>query len=237
MKNKLLYIVGSSVVAGSLVISGTAFAATKHVAHGAARAEHSRKPLHAAAPALFGEVTAVNGSSLTVEGGIARGAATTTYTIDASNAKITKGFGRGAQTIGVSSIAVGDRVAVIGTISGTNIAATAISDAPARSLHAEAASASRPYVGTVIATTASGFTIESHGRSKNASSQSYAVAVAGSTQFVKNAASAALSDVSVGEMVRVTGTFDASTKTLTADKVQILVKALPSSVYGKKHPR
>ena len=72
-------------------------------------------------------VTEVNGTALSVNsipGKMRNNSSTattaTTYTVDASNAEVTKN----AATSSVSSIAVGDTVMVQGTISGTNITAT-----------------------------------------------------------------------------------------------------------------
>jgi len=50
MKNKLVYIIGSSLITGSLIFGGTAFAA-----------ESTR-------PAIFGQIAAVNGREITVTG-------------------------------------------------------------------------------------------------------------------------------------------------------------------------
>jgi len=70
--------------------------------------------------AIFGKVTAVNGNTLTVTD--SRGK--TTYTVDATNATITK---NGATAI-ISDVAVGDTIMVQGTINDTNVTATAIRD-------------------------------------------------------------------------------------------------------------
>ena len=85
-------------------------------------------------PAIVGVVSAVNGNTLTVSGkaGFSFGPnktapatpATTTYSVDATNAKVTKA--NVAST--VSAIAVSDTVMVQGTITGTNIVATIIRD-------------------------------------------------------------------------------------------------------------
>ena len=79
-----------------------------------------------ARPVVIGTVSAVNGSTLTVSGheGFATGTAATTYTVDAANAKVTKD----RATSSVANIAVGDTVAVSGTLSGTNVTATDIRD-------------------------------------------------------------------------------------------------------------
>ena len=82
-------------------------------------------------PGIMGQVTAVNGSTITVQSrGMGRGndegtnAAATTYTVNASGATIDK---NGAAST-LSAIAIGDNVMVVGTISGTTVTATTIRD-------------------------------------------------------------------------------------------------------------
>ena len=74
-------------------------------------------------PVVFGTVEAVNGSYVTISS-VLRGA-TTTYTIDASAAKIIKS---GSATTTISDIVVGDKILVKGNISGTNVSAETITD-------------------------------------------------------------------------------------------------------------
>ena len=97
MKNKLVYILGGSLVAGSLVFGGTALAA-----------ERTR-------PAMFGSVVAVDGSRVTVSGKSGKERTTTTYTVDTSDATITAGLGIGAVALSPESVVVGDKVAVLAT--------------------------------------------------------------------------------------------------------------------------
>ncbi|MFA6257563.1 MAG: hypothetical protein WC671_00950, partial [Candidatus Paceibacterota bacterium] len=75
---------------------------------------------------LYGTVTAVNGNTITmtVKRGSDANAVTTTYTVDATNAKITKNNIAGT----ISSILVGDKIIVKGTLTGTNLVATKIRD-------------------------------------------------------------------------------------------------------------
>jgi hypothetical protein len=76
---------------------------------------------------VFGTVTAINGNIITINGRQGFGptaTATTTYTVDATNAVIKKNNA----TTTVGNIAVGDMVVVQGTVSGTNVTATAIFD-------------------------------------------------------------------------------------------------------------
>jgi hypothetical protein len=79
-------------------------------------------------PAAFGVVAGVSGTTILLDSKLPK-TATTTYTVDASNATIIKGIGKNATTtIAVSDIAVGDRLVVRGTVSGTTITATKIRD-------------------------------------------------------------------------------------------------------------
>ncbi len=73
---------------------------------------------------VMGTVSAVNGTSLTVTN-----KAGTAYTVDASNAKVSKSVsGSAPTTITVSNIAIGDTVSVRGKLSGTSVVATQIFD-------------------------------------------------------------------------------------------------------------
>lgn len=71
-------------------------------------------------PAAVGTVTAVNGSTLTVSAVNPKDSTTTVYTVDASNAKVTKDHAASTPT----AIAVGDQVMIVGTTNGTTITAT-----------------------------------------------------------------------------------------------------------------
>jgi hypothetical protein len=75
---------------------------------------------------VFGTVTAVDGDTITVLGRQGTTTASTTYSVDASNAKVIKGSA--TTTASVSDISVGDRVIVQGTVTGASIAATTIID-------------------------------------------------------------------------------------------------------------
>jgi hypothetical protein len=77
-------------------------------------------------PAAFGTVSAVSGNIITLTSKMKN--ATTTYSVDATNAIITKGIGKSTTTITASGITVGDRLVVQGTVSGTSITATSIRD-------------------------------------------------------------------------------------------------------------
>lgn len=88
-------------------------------------------------PGVFGTVSAINGTTLTVDGHSASTTATTTYSVDASSAKIFKGSATTTATI--SNIAVGDKVVVEGTVTGTSVVAKVIIDgAQLRMMNGEA---------------------------------------------------------------------------------------------------
>jgi len=91
-------------------------------------------------PTAMGKVTAVSGSTITLSGfamPTTKGAkpASTTYTVDVSNATITKVTAPAAKgdkptsaTISASQVAVGDFLSVDGTANGTSITATTVTD-------------------------------------------------------------------------------------------------------------
>lgn len=76
-------------------------------------------------PLVVGTVATINGTTLTVtEKAKSNGVTAVTYTVDASNATVTKN----GKVSTVSNIAVGDMVMIQGTLTGTNIKATIIRD-------------------------------------------------------------------------------------------------------------
>jgi hypothetical protein len=117
MKNKIAVLVASSALFGSLLFSGVAFAQTAQSGHAWGGQGH--------APGVFGTVTAISGNSLTVSSkGFGANATATTYTVDATSATVTK---NGAAS-SLGNVAVGDMVSIQGTVSGTNVTATALRD-------------------------------------------------------------------------------------------------------------
>ena len=76
---------------------------------------------------VFGTVEAIDGTTITVDGRQGTSTATTTYSVDASNAKVIKGTA--TTTASISDISVGDRVVVQGTVnSDDTVIATTIID-------------------------------------------------------------------------------------------------------------
>jgi hypothetical protein len=93
---------------------------------GQMRGNFGGKPGTKMTPAVFGTVSAISGDSITLTGRAGFGTSTpsVTYTVDATNAKVTKANA----TSSVSSIAVGDTLVVQGTVTGTSVVATNIRD-------------------------------------------------------------------------------------------------------------
>ncbi len=79
--------------------------------------------LGAERPVVVGSVSAVNGNTLTVAS-----RNNTSFTVDATNATAVKWANNATSTIAISSITVGDNVAIVGTVSSTTVTATKIID-------------------------------------------------------------------------------------------------------------
>ena len=188
-------------------------------------------------PTVIGKVTAVSGTTVTVQ---SKGA--TVYTVDATNAKITKGFGKNVQTLTVANIAVGDTVVVLGTVSGSSVTATSIVDGAGfpmgkGPMRGGLNKGSRGVMGSVTALNGSSFTVQSRGMGKNAQPITYIVNTISTTTFAKDSKTASLSDVVVGGNVMVVGTVDATAKTISATKVSVMthiVVRLPMGRGGKR---
>lgn len=73
---------------------------------------------------VAGIVSAISGNTISVIGRMGTSTATTTYAVDATNAK----FYKDKATTTIASIVVGDKVLVEGTVNGTSVTATAIYD-------------------------------------------------------------------------------------------------------------
>ena len=113
------------IVSSVLLMSGVASAQTAVTPNSPEGAGHGMRAAGQAGQrlAVSGTVASVSGNTITVTGRDKN-----TYSVDASNAKITKGFGANSQTLAIGDVKQGDEVAVMGTVSGTNVAATAIMD-------------------------------------------------------------------------------------------------------------
>lgn len=131
------FIVGTAALGAFLIVTSIASAATMGVGIGVSAQANvgGRGGMHGGMmPGVFGTVSAINGTTITITSkgfaGYGHPSSTTamptptTYTVDASNATVVKD---GASST-ISSVAVGDTIVVRGTVSGTNVTATSIFD-------------------------------------------------------------------------------------------------------------
>lgn len=206
----------STLAAGILLVGGTAFAqTTSSIGHG--WGHMGNRP-----PGVFGSVTAVSGGTLTVTSkGVGQDAQTTTYTVDATNATVTKN----GQSSAVSAIAVGDTIMAQGTVSGTTVTATTIHDgAPQnfgrhgkKSQGTDATTASalpqgngQPVIGgTVAAISGNSVTVT------NKSNVTYVVDVSSAT-VTKDNASSSVSNIAIGDTVIIQGAVNGSAITASS---------------------
>jgi hypothetical protein len=128
MNNRFKQGILTPVLAVSLFAGGAAgmaaLASAQTPATTSAASQPHDRSTHMMGPGVMGTVSAVSGNTITVAG-----KDNTSYTVDATNAKILKGVEGAAPTTGsVSDIKVGDTVGVRGTVTGTSVAATEITD-------------------------------------------------------------------------------------------------------------
>ena len=171
-------------------------------------------------PGVVGTVTAVSGNTITINGrtGFGSTTATISYTIDATNATVRKNNA----TSTIASIAVGDRIFVQGTVSGTNVTATAIIDGVMMGGRGNGgprggdASSTPPFMGNgqpVIAGTIS--VISGNSLTITTTSNiTYTVDVT-SAKILKGQNTIAISNVAVGDKVLIQGTINGTSVTAT----------------------
>jgi len=173
-------------------------------------------------PAVFGTVTAVNGTTITVASrSFGKDAATTTYSVNAANATVFKNNA----TSTVSSIAINDQIMVMGTVSGTNVTAASIRDGISMMNRGNGPNTAgnggtgqtppfkgtgEPVVaGTVSAVNGNSITITT------SSNTSYTVNTA-STTVNKAGAASSVSAISVGDYIVVQGPVNGTTVTASS---------------------
>lgn len=158
---------------------------------------------------IFGTVGSITGETLTITTKAkpnANGAAATSviYTVDATNATVTKNGTTGA--VGnLSGVAVGDTIVVQGTVNGTNVVAKKIRDgAPGqgqKGMMPIIQGNGQPVVaGKVSAISGNTITIS------NASNVTYSIDATNSKFVVAGVATPAISNVAVGDSVVAQGT-------------------------------
>jgi hypothetical protein len=132
LQNTLLAVASGAIILGSLLAAGVASAQTPPTSgQGGGGAGGGRSGMNHTMPGVFGTVSTISGTTLTLSskgfGGpqaTDASASAKTYTVDASSATV---FKDGA-TSTLSSVAVGDTVMAAGTVSGTSVTATTIRD-------------------------------------------------------------------------------------------------------------
>jgi len=209
-------------IASSLILAAPAFAQTNN--ENAARQGNGKSwGVGMRARGVFGTVSAINGSTLTVAGKTGtNGSAGTIYSVDAANAKIMKS---GANS-SVSGIAVGDAVMIQGTINGSNVTATIIRDGfgkdndkngkenklPRQGMQASQViqGDGQPVVGGTI-TSINGASLTA----TNKSNVTYSID-ASNAKITKSGASSTLSSVAIGDNVIVQGAVNGTSVTASS---------------------
>ena len=231
MKINIKTLITGSAVLGSLLVAGTALAAGPGFGHGG---------MMGRVPGVFGTVSAINGSTITVNSkGFGPNATATTYTVDGTNATVTK---NGAAS-SVGNIAIGDIIMVQGTVSGTNVTATTIRDGMPQGMpgrgwgpHASTTPKVAPYVpqgngepvvgGSVTAIDGTTLTITNKaGVTYTADASNAAVSIKGATSTV--------SSIATGDSVVVQGTVNGTS--ITASSI-IDSGAAPSNSANSSAP-
>jgi hypothetical protein len=152
-----------------------------------------------------GTVASVSGSLITITG-----KNSATLTVDASSAALTKGFlNTSSSTIGVSDIAAGDRLTIVGTISGSTITASAIRDLGQAANGKKGHFGKTPFISGAVSAI-NGTTITVAG----ANGTTYTVD-AGTAKLSGGLFSSglALADIQVGDKVMISGTINGTSVT------------------------
>ena len=152
-------------------------------------------------PHVMGEITAINGSTITIT---AMGKDSGTYTIDASNATVEKD----GTSSSLSALAVGDKIMAEGTVNGTTVTATEIHSGMGPGGHGPMGmmgGRGRGVMGTVSAV--SGNTITVTGKDGTT------YTVDATSANVEKMVTESVSDIAVGDTVGVEGTVSGSNVT------------------------
>lgn len=185
-------------------------------------------------PIVSGTVTSITGNNITLLGhlGMANGSSTqTTYTVDATTAKIIKNNA----TTTLSSILVGDTLSVEGKLTGTTVVATVIRDGifdgrgrgnmmknnPANDLQLQG-NGQPVLAGTVTGIGGTTLTLT------NKSNVTYTVETA-TAKILVNGTSSTLTSIKVGDMVVVQGSINGTAITASLVIDSGTQKAMPSS--------
>ena len=209
----------SSVVSSIALVSMLAlpFAADAQITGGTTTTHKPimHRPMMKRMHGVSGTVASVSGTTIT----LTVKATSTPDTIDASSAKLLGGIP--GSNLPLSDIQVGDKISVMGTISGTTITAKTISD---RSLNGR-----NVFSGKVTAVSGSILTIKGM---KGATSTIDGTSATITMGFGKNATSTTIGAIKVGDRVTAIGTLSGSTVSATAIYDMVMHK-MPKSMAGK----
>jgi hypothetical protein len=206
---------------GSVNVPGVSANATTNVNANADmrnKTDHDSGGMMGMRPAVVGKVTAVSGTTISIESRMMNQSASTTYTVNASSATIMKANA----TSTVSSIKVGDEVLVIGTVSGTTVNATLIRDGMIMNRGDKGrggpwnASSTPGFMGNgqpVIGGTVSA--VSGNTITVNTSSNVTYTVDASSAKIIKGATTSAITSVAVGDNVFIQGPVNGTTVSAT----------------------
>lgn len=226
MQKKKKYIILTAVVVITLLTtSGSAIAHAMGGKNHAGFSFNSKNGNRSNRPGMGGAVAAINGTSLTITGHDG-----TTYTVDTSKAKITRGFGPNTETLALTDIKVGDKIGIMGTISGTNITAKTIINGVGMLRDKKADGQEKTHVvGKILTVSPFSLTLEVKpfgGRMMNAQASTetltYTVDSTSNTTVTKDGTAASLGDLTVGQIIIATGKVDSTAKTVGATKINIM---------------
>lgn len=162
-----------------------------------------QRPAGPMGPHVHGAITAINGSNVTISDD------GTSYTIDASNAKVMKFVeGSAPTTVSLQALAIGDEIGVRGTVSGTSVTATEImTGTPPFKGGKGMMGRGRGVMGTVESVNGSTLTV------KSPNGETFTIDASGAN--VTKTVTGSLSDVSVGERIGVEGSVSGTSVTAT----------------------
>lgn len=207
MQKKKKYIILTAVVVITLLTTSTSA-----IAHAMGGKNHTGFSFNAkngsrgGRPGMGGAVAAINGTTLTITSQDG-----TTYTVDTAKAKITRGFGPNTETLALTDIKVGDKIGVMGTISGTNITAKTIIDGVGMLRDKKGDGQEKTHVmGKILTVSPFSLTMEVkpfRGRIIKTPTETltYTLDSSSNTIVTKDGASASLGDLTAGQMIIATG--------------------------------
>lgn len=196
---KFIYLFLTLAVIGSFVFAAPALADNSKKGNNSIR-----RILNPGQPVVSGTVLAINGNTITISGKLMMASrqnsdnstanTTTIFTIDATNAKITK---NGA-TILVTGITIGDKVTAQGVLTGTNIVAVIIRDGQGNQGERDSGKINPVVVGKVSAINGNVLTV--------VSKQGTYTVDATNAKLLRGNTTITLSNIAIGDNVIVQGT-------------------------------